>query len=114
MKIEELQLRRKEYWLSLQAIDRADDETWARGDDDAESEEEAVLDYRVLCFSYEDYLVIDWTKTYPGPNPLNLIGSRLQNADLTNLTKSHGIISFETPGVRDRATYRVRINTVRS
>ncbi|CAK1245124.1 unnamed protein product [Fructobacillus fructosus] len=114
MKITELKLRRRDYWLSLQAVEREEGGPSFMVETTTTDEEEPVLDYRVLCFSYEDYLVIDWTKAFPGPNPLSLIASRLQDQDLTDLQKEHGIISFKTKGVRDRATYLVTINTVRS
>lgn len=111
MQIAELNLRRRDYWLSLQAISREEDNnSWSEDD----GEKEPVLDYRVLCFSYEDYLVVDWDKTFPGPNPLNLTASRLRDQDIKELNKSHGIISFQTRGIRDGATYLVTINTLRS
>ncbi|MBS9335461.1 hypothetical protein LQZ24_04225 [Fructobacillus sp. M1-13] len=109
MKIERLKLIRRDYWVSLQAIEWEDERGFL-----AKEPEAPVLDYRVLCFSYDDYLVIDWGKAYPGPNPLNLTMRQMTNESIWNLEQTHGIIRFETAGKRDRAIYKVTINTVRS
>ncbi|MBS9337090.1 hypothetical protein [Fructobacillus parabroussonetiae] len=109
--IKDLQLKRREYWVSLQLVHSPNSPLPILT---AEGEENPVLDYRVLCFSFGDYLVIDWLKSFPGPNPLNLVMSHFQEGDLTKLDKSHGLISFETTGIGDQATYRIVINTLRS
>ncbi|GAO99461.1 hypothetical protein [Fructobacillus ficulneus] len=101
MKIAEMNLIRKDYWVSLQNRDSA-------------VEESPVLDYRVLAFSFADNLVIDWDKAYPGPNPTNLIPGLFNDQSLENLVLDHGIYNFDTKGATSDKIYHVTINTVRS
>ncbi|MCO0832395.1 hypothetical protein NFX39_04790 [Fructobacillus sp. W13] len=113
MKIKDIKLRRKDYWVSVEPIETPEEALKENEGSNSEYPNQ-VMDYRVLSFTFEDYLIIEWAKAFPGPNPLDILPSRMQEDDVTGLDMSHGIISFETKGAKDDRDYRVTINTVRS
>ncbi|MBS9339164.1 hypothetical protein G6R29_05960 [Fructobacillus sp. M2-14] len=112
MKIKDLKLKRKDYWVSVEPLLTEEE---ALKDAEAMPEyRNRVMDYRVLSFSFEDFLIIEWPKAFPGPNPLDILQSRFLDEDIEGLAISHGIITFEATGIKDKQKYMVFINTVRS
>ncbi|MDF7637569.1 hypothetical protein PT274_04760 [Leuconostocaceae bacterium ESL0958] len=102
MRIRDLQIKRRDYWLSLQA------QTAEEGAAPAE-----VLDYRLPAFSFEDHLVLAWDSAYPGPNPTDLIPGLLTDDQIQQLQLAHGIVSFTCQG-QGGQTYEVKLNTIRA
>ncbi|CAK8054878.1 hypothetical protein [Eupransor demetentiae] len=99
MQIADMQLKRRDYWVTVQDLDQAD---------------APELDYRVLAFSFENNLVIDWSKAFPGPNPTDILPDLWQDENIAKLSLSHGIYRFETAGIDTKRRFSVIINTVRS
>lgn len=99
-----MNLTRKDYWVSVQE----------EVDSGAEATQPPVLDYRVLAFSFENNLIIDWQKAFPGPNPTDIVPDLYMDSDLKDLHLAHGIYHFDTKGRTSDKIYHITINTVRS
>ncbi|USS91429.1 hypothetical protein [Fructobacillus americanaquae] len=104
MKIAEMNLARRDYWVSVQ-------EKVEQGGAVAQP---AGLDYRVLAFSFENNLIIDWQKAFPGPNPTDIVPDLYMDSGIKDLHLAHGIYHFDTKGRTSDRIYHITINTVRS